>query len=92
LPVASILAIESILEIVRRIISEPMMSKVSIEEYEAMNGDGNNVDFVSNIHYLPLSQCLALLSNDRQTQPPGRRMRLSRMLMSAFPQIRQYQA
>lgn len=68
-----------------RIISELMMSKVSIKEYEAMKGDGNNLDSVSVIHFMPLSQSLALSSSDRQTQPPGRRMRLSRIAHVSIP-------
>jgi hypothetical protein len=62
-----------------------MMSKVSIEEYEAMNRDGNNFESVSSIHHLRLSQSLAISSNDRQTQPPGRRMRPSRIAHVSIP-------
>lgn len=61
------------------------MSKVSKENHEAMKGDGNNFDSVSSLHFMRLSQSLALSSNDRQTQPPGRRMRLSRTAHVSIP-------
>ena len=79
------LTIKSKLRLAWEIISELMMSTVSIEEHEAMNRDGNHLDSVSNIHYLRLSQSLTLSSNDCQTQPPGRRMRLSRIAHVSIP-------